>query len=174
MPKYRKLGRPSDIRMSMLKGMVTSLILNGKIETTETRAAEVKRIAEKLITLAVKEKDNFTTKSVKVSSAKKDSKGRKVLVSKTAKSGAKYDVVERAESEEMVQVDMPSRLAARKELVKWLKKGTDAKGNPINPVNYMFENVAPKYADRPGGYCRIIKLGERRGDGAPMAILELV
>ncbi|NCU27689.1 50S ribosomal protein L17 [Candidatus Nomurabacteria bacterium] len=119
MPAYRKLGRATDVRLSMLKGMVTTLILTGRIETTEARAKEVKRIAEKLITLAIKEKDNFKTKSIKVSSAKKDSKGRKVLVSKTSKNGNKYDVVERTESEEMVQVDDPSRLAARKELIKY-------------------------------------------------------
>ena len=174
MPAYRKLGRASDVRLSMIKGMVTTLILTGKIETTEARAKEVKRVAEKLITLSVKEKDNFTTKSVKVSSAKKDSKGHKVLVTKTSKNGKKYDVIERAESEEMVQVDNPSRLAARKKMIKWLKKSHDSKGNTINPVNYMFDTVAPKYADRPGGYCRIIKLGARRGDASEMAILELV
>lgn len=174
MPAYRKLGRATDVRLSMLKGMVTTLILTGRIETTEARAKEVKRIAEKLITLAIKEKDNFKTKSIKVSSAKKDSKGRKVLVSKTSKNGNKYDVVERTESEEMVQVDDPSRLAARKELIKWLRKAHDEKGNTVNPVNYLFETVAPKYAGRNGGYCRIIKLGARRGDATEMAILELV
>ncbi len=174
MPAYRKLGRASDVRLSMLKGMVTTLILTGRIETTEARAKEVKRIAEKLITLAIKEKDNFTTRSIKVSSAKKDSKGRKVLVSKTSKNGNKYDVVERTESEEMVQVDNPSRLAARKELIKWLMKGHDAKGNAVNPVDHLFDNVAPKYSGRPGGYCRIIKLGARKGDASEMAVLELV
>lgn len=174
MPAYRKLGRVSDVRLSMLKGMVTALILNGRIETTEARAKEVKRIAEKLITLAVKEKDNFTTKSMKVTTARKDSKGKKSLETKTSKNGIKYDVVERVESEEMVQVDSPSRLAARREMMKWLKKGHDAKGKNVNPVNYLFENIAPKYVDRPGGYCRIIKLGARRGDASEMAVLELV
>jgi len=174
MPTYRKLGRATDIRMSMLKGMVTTLILNGKIETTEARAKEVKRIAEKLITLAVKEKDNFTTKSIVVSSAKKDSKGRKVLVSKTSKNDNKYDVVERETKEEMVQVDSPSRLAARKEMTKWLRKSHTSDGKTINPTNFLFKEVAPKYADRSGGYCRIIKLGARRGDASEMAILELI
>ena len=158
----------------MLRGMVTTLILDGKIETTEARAKEVKRIAEKLITLAVREKDQFTTKSVKVSAAKKDSKGRKVLVTKTSKNGKKYDVVERVESEEMVQVDNPSRLAARKEMIKWLMKGHDVKGNAVNPVNYLFATVAPKYVGRPGGYCRIVKLGARKGDATEMALLELI
>jgi large subunit ribosomal protein L17 len=178
MPAYRKLGRAKDIRLSMLKGMVTTLILNGKIETTEARAKEVKRIAEKLITLALKEKDNFTPKTITVSTAKKDSKGRKVLVSKTSKNGNKYDVVERETRDELVQVDNPSRLAARREIMNWLKKSHDPKGNAINPTDYLFATVAPKYSNRKpgaaGGYCRIVKLGARRGDASEMAMLELI
>ena len=174
MPAQRKLGRASDVRVSMLKGMVTTLILTGKIETTEARAKEVKHVAEQLITLAIKEKDNFTTKSVKVSAAKLDSKGHKVLVSKTSKNGNKYDVVERVMKDEMVQVDNPSRLAARKQMMNWLRKSHDADGKTINPVDQLFETVAPKYAGRAGGYCRIIKLGARRGDASEMAILELI
>ncbi|MHB1483280.1 MAG: bL17 family ribosomal protein [Saccharofermentanales bacterium] len=174
MPGQRKLGRASDVRLSILKGMTTTLILKGKIETTEARAKEVKRIAEQLITLAVKEKDNFGTKSVKVSAAKIDSKGHKVLVSKTSKNGRKYDVVDREIKQEMVQVDNPSRLAARKHMMIWLKKSHDEKGKAINPVDTLFEVVAPKYVGRNGGYCRIIKIGTRRGDASEMAILELV
>jgi large subunit ribosomal protein L17 len=174
MPGMRKLGRASDVRLSMLKGMATTLILNGKIETTEARAKEIKRIAEQLITLAVKEKDNFTTKSVKVSKAKLDSKGHKVLVSKTSKNGNRYDVVERETKQELVQVDSPSRLAARKKMMNWLRKSHDEKGAVLNPVDKLFDVVAPKYVGRTGGYCRIIKLGTRRGDASEMAILELV
>jgi len=174
MPGHRKLGRASDIRLSMLKGMATTLILNGKIETTEARAKEVKRIVEQLITMAVKEKDNFTTKSIKVSAAKLDSKGHKVLVPKTSKNGNKYDVVERETKDELVQIDSPSRLAARKHMIIWLRKSHDEKGNVLNPVDKLFDVVAPKYVGRPGGYCRIIKLGARRGDASEMAILELV
>ncbi len=174
MPANRKLGRPSDVRLSMLKGMATTLILNGKIETTEARAKEVKRIAEQLITLAIKEKDNFSTKQIKVSAAKLDSKGHKVLVSKTSKNGNKYDVVEREIKEELVQVDSPSRLAARKKMMNWLRKSHDGEGKVLNPVDKLFDVVAPKYVGRPGGYCRIIKLGTRRGDASEMAILELV
>ncbi len=174
MPAYRKLGRATDVRLSILRGLVTTLIMNGKVETTEARAKEVKRIAEKLITLAVREKDHFTTKAVKVSAAKKDSKGRKVLVSKTSRNGKKYDVVERVESEEMVQVDDPSRLAARREMIKWLVKGHTAKGDAVNPVNHLFADVAPKYVGRTGGYCRIHKLGSRQSDASEMALLELI
>lgn len=174
MPANRKLGYTSDIRMSMLKGMVTTLIVNGKIETTDTRAKEVKRIAEKIITLAKKEGQNFTTKSVVVTKAKKDSKGRKMLETKTSKNDRTYDTVERETKEEIVQVDSPSRLAARREIMKWLRKSYNKKGDALNPTNYLFDTVAPKYVDRDGGYCRIIKLGPRRGDGSEMVILELV
>ncbi len=174
MPAQRKLGRASDVRLSILKGMTTTLILNGKIETTEARAKEVKRIAEELITLAIKEKDNFTTKTVRKSLAKLDSKGHKLLVPKTSKNGRKYDVVEREEKEELVQIDSPSKLAARKQMMIWLRKSHDEKGKAINPVDKLFDVVAPKYVGRPGGYCRIIKLGARRGDASEMAILELV
>jgi large subunit ribosomal protein L17 len=174
MPTYRKLGRASDVRLSMLKGMVTTLILNGRIETTEARAKEVKRIAEKLITLALKEKDHFTTRTITVSAAKKDSKGRKVLITKTSKNNRKYDAVERETKEEIVQADDASRLAARREMLKWLRKSHDANGKSINPVDYLFDTVAPKYVDRSGGYCRVIKLGTRRGDASEMAVLELI
>lgn len=174
MPAQRKLGRASDVRLSMLRGLVTTLIVNGRIETTEARAKEVSRIAEKLITLAVREKDNFTTRGVLVSKAKLDGKGRKILKSVTSKNGAKYDVVSRETKTDMTQVDNPSRLAARKQMMLWLVKGHDAEGKAVNPVNILFDTVAAKYVGRPGGYTRIIKLGARRGDSAEMAIIELI
>lgn len=174
MPVYRKLGRASDQRKSILKNLVTALILNGRIETTTARAHEVQRIAEKLITLSVREKDNFTTREINVSAAKLDAKGRKVLKSATSKNGNDYDVVVREMKTEMVQVDDPSRLAARRKMMLWLNKSHDSSGKNLNPVNYMFSEIAPKYTDRNGGYTRIIKLGARRGDASEMAILELV
>lgn len=174
MPAQRKLGRASDVRLSMLRGLVTTLIVNGRIETTEARAKEVSRIAEKMITLAVREKDNFTTRGVLVSKAKLDGKGRKILKSVTSKNGAKYDVVSRETKTDMTQVDNPSRLAARKQMMLWLVKGHDAEGKAVNPVNILFDTVAAKYVGRPGGYTRIIKLGARRGDSAEMAIIELI
>jgi large subunit ribosomal protein L17 len=174
MPAQRKLGRATDVRLSMLRGMVTTLIVNGRIETTEARAREVKRIAEKLITLAIREKDNFTTRELMVSAAKLDAKSRKVLKSATSKNGRKYDVVTREIKTSMVQVDDPSRLAARQQLILWLNKSHDAAGKTINPVNILFDTVAPKYAGRSGGYARIIKLGTRRGDASEMALLELI
>lgn len=174
MPAQRKLGRASDVRLSMLRGMVTTLIVKGRIETTEARAREVKRIAEKLITMAIREKDNFTTRGLIVSTAKLDGKGRKVLKSVTSKNGAKYDVVSRETKNDMSQVDNPSRLAVRRHLMLWLVKGHTDEGKAVNPVNYLFATVAPKYAGRAGGYTRIIKIGARQGDAAEMAILELI
>jgi large subunit ribosomal protein L17 len=158
----------------MLRNMVTAFVINGKLETTTARAKEVSAIVEKLITAAVKEKDNFTTKEVTVSSAKLDGKGKKVLTTKTSKSGNKYEVVDREVTKKNVQVDSPSRLAARKEIMYWLMKSHDAEGNVINPVNKVFDELAPKYAGRTGGYTRIVRIGTRRGDGSEMAILEFV
>lgn len=174
MPAQRKLGRASDVRLSMLRGLVTTLIIKGRIETTEARAKEVSRIAEKMITLAVREKDNFTTRGLLVSKAKLDGKSRKILKSVTSKNGRKYDVVSRETKTDMAQVDNPSRLAARKLMMLWLVKGHDVEGKTVNPVNILFDTVAAKYVGRPGGYTRIIKLGARRGDAAEMAIIELI
>ena len=170
----RKFGRASDQRAAILKNQVTALIINGKLETTVARAKEISAIVEKLVSSAVKEQDNYTTKEITVSAAKLDGKGKKVLKTKTSKSGAKYEVVDREVKTKTVQVDAPSRLAARKAMIKWVNKSHDAEGNIINPVNKLFDDYAPRYASRNGGYTRIIRLGARRGDGAEMAILEFV
>ena len=170
----RKFGRASDQRIAILKNQVTTLVINGKVETTVARAKEISAIVEKLVSSAVKEQDNYTTKDITVSAAKLDGKGKKVLKTKTAKSGAKYEVVDREVKTKTVQVDAPSRLAARKAMIKWVNKSHDAEGNIINPVNKIFDDIAPRYAGRNGGYTRIIRLGARRGDGAEMAILEFV
>jgi large subunit ribosomal protein L17 len=174
MASHRKLGRASDQRIAILRNLTTAFILHGKIETTVARAKEVSKISEKLITQAIRERENFTSKEVTVSTAKLDSKGKKVLVSKTSKNGVKYDVVDREIKKKMVQVDSPSRLAARKNMAYWLRKSHDEDENTVNPVNQLFEQIAPKYVGRNGGYTRIIKIGARRGDASEMAILELV
>ncbi|MCX7774055.1 MAG: 50S ribosomal protein L17 [Clostridia bacterium] len=174
MPGQRKLGRATDQRKAMLKGLVTSLLQNGKIETTEARAKEVKSIAEKLITIAVKEADNFTSKQVKVSAAKLDSEGRKILKDVTSKNGRKYKVVEREEKTDMVTVDNPSRLQARRQAINWLYRVKDAEGNNLNIADKLFNEIAPKYKDKNGGYTRIYKLGARRGDAAEVVRLELL
>ncbi len=171
---YRKLGRPADQRKAMLRGLVTSLLQHGSIVTTETRAKEVQSIAEKLIGLAVREADNFTTKQVKFSAAKKDSKGKAVTKVVTSKNGRKYKVVEREITSDLVKVDNPSRLAARKLAINWIYKVKDENGENVNVANKLFDDLADKYKDRKGGYTRIVKTGARRGDAAPMAILELV
>ena len=170
----RKLGRAADQRKAILRNMTTAFVINGKVETTVARAKEISAITEKLISMAIKEKDNYTTKEVTVSAAKLDGKGKKVLTTKTSKSGNKYEVVDREVTKKNVQVDSPSRLAARKEIMYWLMKSHDAEGNVINPVNKVFDELAPKYAGRTGGYTRIVRIGSRRGDGSEMAILEFV
>ena len=175
MPAYRKLGRPTDQRKAILKNLVTSLIQYGRIETTETRAKEVRTIAEKLISLAVKECDNFTaSKNVTISAPVTDSKGRKVLKTVTSKNGNKYEVVERETKTELKTVDSPSILAARRLIMNWVYRVKDENGKTISLTNKLFDEIAPKYKDRKGGYTRIYRLGARRGDGAEVVVLELV
>ena len=96
----RKLGRTTDIRMSMLKTLTTDLIMYGKITTTETRAKEVKKIADSIIALAVKEKDNFEMVDVKVVKAKLDSKGNKMTEIAKSKNGKEYLKVVKEETTE--------------------------------------------------------------------------
>lgn len=175
MPTHRKLGRPTDQRKAILKGLVTSLIQHGRIETTEKRALEVKNIAEKLISMAVRECDNFSaSKNVTVSAPALDSKGRKMLKTVTSKNGNKYEVVERETKTVLKTVDAPSRLAARRQIMNWVYRVKDQDGNTLNLTNKLFDEIAPKYKDRKGGYTRIYKLGARRGDGAEVVVLELV
>jgi len=174
MPLQRKLGRATDQRKAILKGLVTSLFEHGKIETTEARAKEVKNIAEKLISIAMKETDNFTSRQVKISAPKLDSSGKKILKSATSKSGKKYDVVDREEKTDMVTVDAPSRLHARRLTINWLYKVKSSEGKVLNIADKLFNEIAPKYKGKNGGFTRIYKLGARRGDAAEIVILELV
>ena len=173
MATNRKLGRTTDIRMSMLRTLTTDLILHGKVETTEARAKEVKSIADSIIALAIKEKDNFEMVDVKVVKAKLDSKGNKVTEIAKSKNGKEYLKVVKEETTESRQKDMPSRLSARKMMTK-INKVKDENGNNIDLLDKLFNEIAPKYEGRVGGYTRIIKAGPRRGDGAEVAILELV
>ena len=113
MAGYRKLGRPTDQRRAMLRNLVTSFLKNGKIETTESRAKETSKLAEKMITLAKR-----------------------------------------------------GDLHARRQVLSFVTEK--------EVVNNLFENIAPKYAERNGGYTRIYKVGPRRGDAAEVVILELV
>ena len=174
MATNRKLGKPTDIRLAMLRTQVTDLILHGKIETTEARAKEVKAIADSLISLAVKEKDNFETVDVKVSKTKLDAKGNKVTELVKSKNGKEYLRVVREETTEQRQKDMPSRLNARRKMMKTLNKVKDENGKNIDLTAKLFNEIAPNYEVRVGGYTRILKLGQRRGDAAEMVILQLV
>lgn len=177
MAKYRKLGRTSSQRKALLRSQVTALIENGKIVTTEARAKEVRKQAEKLITLAVKEKDNYETVTVSAKVAKKDADGKRV---KEVVDGKKVTVYETVEKE--IKKDLPSRLHARKQMDKVLYKVTevpaDAAGKKntktVDLTNKLFDEIAPKYADRKGGYTRIVKIGLRKGDAAMEVLLELV
>ncbi len=113
MPGSRKLGRPTDHRQAMLRGLVTYLLENGRIETTVTRAKEVRAMAERMITLG---KENT--------------------------------------------------LHSRRQALAYVTKE--------DVVKKLFDEIAPKYEDKNGGYTRIIKTGPRRGDAAEMCIIELV
>ena len=113
MAGYRKLGRPSDQRRALLRNLTTALLEHGKIETTVTRAKEVKRIADKMVTL-----------------------------------GKRGD------------------LHARRQAISYITQEA--------VVKQLFDETAPKYTERNGGYTRIYRVGPRRGDGAEMAIIELV
>lgn len=158
MSKYRKLGRNSSQRKALLRNQVTNLLYHGKIKTTVHKAKEIRSIAEKLITLAVKEKDNFEEVSV-------DCKKGEETFKKTIKK------------------DSPSRLNARRKILSVLypvvevpADGRKKRANTtkVNMANKLFDEIAPKYVDRNGGYTRIVKIGARRGDGAEEVIIELI
>ncbi len=118
---YRKLGRTSAQRKALLRDLVTDLIINERIETTEMKAKELKRLADKMVTLGKK-----------------------------------------------------GTLAARKQAAQTVRYETANDETGQNAVQKLFEDIAPRYAERNGGYTRVLKLGPRRGDGAEMAIIEFV
>ena len=130
MAKYRKLGRTSSQRKALIRNQVTALLNNGKIVTTEAKAKEIRKEVEKLIALAVKEKDNFEEVTVKA----------KVLYTATE--------------------------APKNNIKRNMKK--------VDLVDKLFTEIAPKYADRNGGYTRIVKIGQRKGDAAMEVLIELV
>lgn len=176
---YRKLGKTTAQRKALLRNQVTNLLYHGKIKTTETRAKEIRRIAEKLITIAVKEKDNFDEVEVTAKVPKKDPEtGKRIKEVVNGKRVTVYDEVQKT-----VKKDRPSRLAARRKMLSYIYPVTEvpADGKKVrsNTVKVdmaakMFDEIAPKYADRNGGYTRIVKLGMRKGDGAMEVFIELV
>ena len=170
----RKLGRTTDIRNAMLKTGLTDLILHGKIQTTEARAKELKSMADSIISLAIKEKDNFEMVDVKVVKAKLDNKGNKETELVKSKNGKEYLRVVKEEKTEKRQKDMPTRLNARRKMMRMMNKVKDENGNNIDLPSKLFGEIATKYEGRVGGYTRIIKAGQRRGDAAEVVILQLV
>ena len=169
----RKLSRTTSHRNATLNNLVTSLILNGKIETTLARAKEVKPLVDSLIDLAIKEKDNYEGKEKTISRAKLDKNGKKVKETKTSKNGNKYEVVVREVVKEKIKVDKPSKLAARRKMFETVNKVKDFNGKTVDLTEKLFNEIAPKYEAK-GGYTRIVKLVSRKGDGAEMAIIELI
>ena len=198
MAKYRKLGRTSAQRKALLRNQVTAVINNGKIVTTEAKAKEVQKIVDGLIALAVKEKDNFETVKVTTKVARKDKDGKrvkqivdketgKVLAESHRDKDGKLVKIENGvtvtvydEVEKKIKKDLPSRLHARRQMLKVLvpvKEVTDGKkkaAKEVDLVNKLFTEIAPKYEGRNGGYTRIVKIGQRKGDAAMEVFIELV
>lgn len=178
MAKYRKLGRTSSQRKALLRNQVTNLLYHGKIVTTEARAKEVRKIAEGLIAMAVKEKDNYETVKVTAKVPRKDAEGKRV---KEVVDGKKVTVYDEVEKE--IKKDLPSRLHSRRQMLRVLypvtevpaeKAGRKRNTKEVDLPAKLFDEIAPKYADRKGGYTRIIKIGQRKGDAAMEVVLELV
>jgi large subunit ribosomal protein L17 len=172
--RNRKLGRTTDQRLALLRCQATDLILHGKMETTLPKAKELKAVVDSIIALAIKERNNFETVEAKVVKAKLDSKGNKVTEKVTSKNGKEYYRVVKEEITEKRQKDMPSRLNARRAMMRKLNKVKDAEGKNIDLVDKLFNEIAPKYEGVQGGYTRILKAGPRRGDAAERAIIQLI
>ena len=178
MAKYRKLGKTSDQRKALLRNQVTALLHNGKIVTTQARAKEVQKIAEGLIALGVKEKDNFEMVKVSVKVPVKDKDGKRVKEVVDGKKVTKFETVEKE-----IKKDLPSRLHARHQMIKVLYPVTEVPATnagkkrgtkEVDLVAKLFDEYGVKYANRNGGYTRIIKIGPRKGDAAMEVVLELV
>ncbi len=160
----RKLGRPTDQRMAMLKSQVTDLLWYGKIETTVTRGKDVQRMAEKVLSLAI----NSYEDTVKVQKTRKNSKGE-VETFDCLNDGSKKLAARRRIMASVYDIKEKKEVGESKRAYK--TRTRDAK-HPL--IEKIFNELAPKYATRNGGYTRLLKLGKRRGDDAEMVILELV
>ena len=178
MAKYRKLGRTSDQRKALLRNQVTSLIYNGKIMTTEAKAKEIQKIVEGVIAKAVKEKDNYELVKVQAKVAVKDKDGKRVKEVVDGKKVTKYETVEKE-----IKKDLPSRVHARRQIMKAIYSVTEVpaaaagkkkRTKEVDLVAKLFDEIAPKYVDRKGGYTRIVKVGQRKGDAAMIVMIELV
>ena len=178
MAKYRKLGKTSDQRKALLRNQVTALLHNGRIVTTQARAKEVQKIVEGLIARGVKEKDNFEMVKVSAKVPVKDKDGKRVKEVVDGKKVTKFETVEKE-----IKKDLPSRLHARHQMIKVLYPVTEVPATnagkkrgtkEVDLVAKLFDEYGVKYANRNGGYTRIIKIGPRKGDAAMEVVLELV
>ena len=178
MSGYRKLSRTAAQRKALLRNQVTALLYHGKIVTTEAKAKEVQKIAEGFIALAVREKDNYSTVNITAKVARKDADGKRVKEVVGGKRKTVYDEVQK-----QITKDAPSRMNARRKMMAYFYpikevpeagKGRKRNTKQVDLVKKLFEEVAPKYVSRNGGYTRIIKIGQRKGDGAMTVILEMV
>ena len=178
MAKYRKLGKTSSQRKALLRNQVTALLTHGKIKTTEARAKEIRKIAEGLIAMAVREKDNFEEVTVKAKVPRKDKDGKRVKEVVDGKKVTVYDEVDKK-----IKKDLPGRLHARHQMLKVLyqvkevpeaQAGRKKNTKQVDLVAKLFDEIAPKYENRKGGYTRIIKIGQRKGDAAMEVLIELV
>lgn len=153
MAKQRKLGRTSNKRRAMLRALVTDLIIYGRIETTEMRAKEVQRIADKMVTLG-KRQDLHARRQA-----------ASFLLNKVA--GTKTEMQERRIFKTIKVEGQPNKREFQG--VETVEVTVDQ-----TAVQRLFEDVAPKYMERNGGYTRVVKTAPRRGDNASMAIIEFV
>ena len=178
MAKYRKLSRTASQRKALLRNQVTQLLYHGKIVTTEAKAKEIRKIAEGIIAMAVRERDNYETVTVTAKVPRKDANGKRVKEVVDGKKQTVYDEVQKE-----IRKDAPSRLHARRQMLKVFypvkevpAEGAGRKKNTknVDMVAKMFDEVAPKYANRNGGYTRIVKIGPRKGDAAMTVLIELV
>ena len=178
MAQYRKLGKSSSQRKALLRNQVTQLIYHGKITTTEARAKEIRKQAEHLIALAVKERDNYETVEVDAKIPLKDKDGKRVKEVVDGKKVTQYETIKKT-----IKKDSPSRLHARRQILKVLypvvevpdtAAGRKRNTKTVDLAAMLFDDIAPKYANRNGGYTRIIKVGPRKGDAAMEVVIELV
>lgn len=178
MAKYRKLSRTSSQRKALLRAQVTQLIYKGQIRTTEAKAKEIRKIAEGLIAMAIREKDNYETVTVDAKVARKDKDGKRVKEEKDGRKVTVYDTVSKE-----IKKDKPSKLHARRQMLKVLypvtevpedQAGKKAGTKKVDLTEKLFNEYAVKYEDRKGGYTRIVKIGQRKGDAAMEVLIQFV
>ncbi len=178
MAKYRKLGKTSSQRKALMRNQVTQLIYHGKITTTEARAKEIRKVADGIIALAVRERDNYETVEIDARIPLKDKDGKRVKEVVDGKKVTQYETVKKT-----IKKDSPSRLHARRQILRVLypvvevpdtAAGRKRNTKKVDLAAKLFDDIAPKYANRNGGYTRIVKIGPRKGDAAMQVVIELV